>query len=123
MYVYMRLYVHVHVHERGKYMEMVINMDMDMDVDMETRTVKIFRTPCCIQRTKTKDSYLHQKSRSAENRWRSGDQGTARKLKNPEPKFFNIQWRLKSRLFKGHSVQQGSQWLPFFRVDCKVYFV
>jgi hypothetical protein len=37
-----------------------------------------------------------------------------------EPEFLNISWRLKSRLFeesclfKGHSVQQGSQWLQFF---------
>jgi hypothetical protein len=37
-----------------------------------------------------------------------------------EPEFLNIYWRLKSRLFKesglfrGQSVQQGSQWLQFF---------
>ncbi len=37
----------------------------------------------------------------------------------PEPEFLNIYWRLKSRLFeesclfKGQSVQQGSQWLKF----------
>jgi hypothetical protein len=36
-------------------------------------TVKNFRTPCCTQVTKTKDSYMHQKSRSAETRWRAGD--------------------------------------------------
>jgi hypothetical protein len=36
-----------------------------------------------------------------------------------ESEFLNIYWRLKSRLFKesclfkGHSVQQGSQWLQF----------
>jgi hypothetical protein len=40
--------------------------------------------------------------------------------KSPEPEFLNIQWRLKSRLFKesclfkGQSVQQGLQWLQLF---------
>ncbi len=40
----------------------------------------------------------------------------------PEPEFLNIYWRLKSRLFeesclfKGQSVQQGSQWLQFLCV-------
>jgi hypothetical protein len=39
-----------------------------------------------------------------------------------EPEFLNIQWRLKSRLFKesclfkGQSVQQGLQWLQLFCV-------
>ncbi len=39
-----------------------------------------------------------------------------------EPEFLNIYWRLRSRLFeenclfKGQSVQQGSQWLQFFCV-------
>ncbi len=46
-----------------------------------------------------------------------------------EPEFLNIQWRLKSRLFKesclfkGQSVQQGLQWLQLFCVASKDYFV
>jgi hypothetical protein len=41
-------------------------------------TVKILRTPCCTQVTKTKDSYLYQKSSSAETRWCAMDGVTAR---------------------------------------------
>jgi hypothetical protein len=49
--------------------------------------------------------------------------------KSPEPEFLNIQWRLKSRLFqesclfKGHNVQQGLQWLQFFVLCFKDYYV
>jgi hypothetical protein len=43
-------------------------------------TVKILRTPCCTQVTKTKDSYLYQKPRSAVTTWRAGDWVTAREL-------------------------------------------
>ncbi len=43
-------------------------------------TVKILITPCCTQVTKTKDSYLYQKSCSAERRWRAGNWITAREL-------------------------------------------
>jgi hypothetical protein len=48
---------------------------------------------------------------------------------HPEPEVLNIQWRLKSRLFqesclfKGHNVQQGSQWLQFFVLCFKDYYV
>jgi hypothetical protein len=46
-----------------------------------------------------------------------------------EPEFLNIYWRLKSQLFKasclfkGHSVQQGSQWLQFFEFCFKDCFL
>jgi hypothetical protein len=41
-------------------------------------TVKNLRTPCSKQVTKTKDSYLYQKSSSAETRWCAVDEVTAR---------------------------------------------
>ncbi len=41
-------------------------------------TVKNLRTQCCTQVTKTKDSYMYQKSSSAETRWRAVDWVTAR---------------------------------------------
>jgi hypothetical protein len=36
-------------------------------------TVKNLGTPCCTQVTKTKDSYLYKKLRSAETKWRAAD--------------------------------------------------
>jgi hypothetical protein len=52
-----------------------------------------------------------------------------RVYRSPEPEFLNIYWRLKSRLFeesclfKGQSVQQGSQWLQFFVLYFKDFAV
>jgi hypothetical protein len=50
----------------------------DSGQDTRKCTVKNLRTPCCTQVTKTKDSYLYQKSSSAETRWRAVDEVTAR---------------------------------------------
>jgi hypothetical protein len=47
-------------------------------IQQQSYTVKILRTPCCTQVTKTKDSYLYQQSCSAETRWHAVDWVTAR---------------------------------------------
>jgi hypothetical protein len=55
--------------------------------------------------------------------------GQYQNLHSPEPEFFNIYRRLKRRrfeescLFKGQSVQQGSQWQQFFVLYFKDFSV
>jgi hypothetical protein len=55
-------------------------MEAGVALNVILYTVKNFRTLCCTQVTKTKDSYLYKNSSSAEIRWRAGDWVTAREL-------------------------------------------